>query len=42
MTEDIGGKWGFLDYDNGEIYLVIEYRRPTPKARPEWVKAALR
>jgi hypothetical protein len=38
---DIGGKWGFLDYSNGEIYLVIEIRRPTPTPRPDWVKATM-
>ncbi len=42
MTKDIGGKWGILDYSNGEIYLVIKLRRPKPKPRPDWVKAELR
>lgn len=41
MTENIGGKWGFLCYSNGEIFVVIKIRRPTPTARPDWVKARL-
>ena len=41
MTKEIGGEWGFLDYSNGEIFVVIKLRRPTPTPRPDWVKAEL-
>ena len=35
----IGGKWGYLNCYNGEINIVIEYRKPKPTLRPDWVKA---
>lgn len=37
----IGGKWGYLNCNNGDIDLVIEYRKPKPTNRPDWVKARL-
>lgn len=37
----IGGKWGYLKCYNGEIIVVIEYRKPKPTGRPDWVKARI-
>jgi len=37
----IGGKWGYLNCYNREIDIVIEYRKPKPTTRPDWVKAGL-